>query len=170
MRKRAHESPLAGRKKPTLSLPVDARVLAETLHIGPDVPVDSLAQVCDAIESISSRLEMQSRLTDLLRATWDCAPSTVCPLVMILLNQIAPSYENLEMGIGDALLQAALAQLLGINAAELKARAKASGSLADVVKETMGQVARAKDLSAPLTVTEAMTRMRALAHMQGKGS
>lgn len=96
---------------------MDARELAGTLHIGPDVPFDSLAQVCDEIESISSRLEMQCRLTDLLRATWACAPSNVCPLVMILLNQIAPSFENLEMGIGDALLQTALAQLLGIDAA-----------------------------------------------------
>lgn len=34
----------------------------------------------------------------------------------------------------------------------------------------MGKVARATDVRAPLTVTEAMTRMRALAHMQGKGS
>jgi DNA ligase-1 len=155
--------PRAAKKPPQ----VDAHALADALSIGPHVPFASVAQVCHSIEQLTSRLSMQSRITDLIRAMRAKAPRSIAPTLMLLTNQIAPPYENVELGVGDALLCQAIAQLKQIDVARLKEEAKRQG---DLVKAALSFAGRAAPASSALTVQDVFDTLRSVASMSGKGS
>ena len=73
---------------------------------------------------------MQARLTDLIRAMIVKCPDDIPTTLGLLLNQIAPPFESVELGIGDALLLSALSPCVRLTPESLKADAKRHGDLA----------------------------------------
>jgi DNA ligase N terminus len=82
----------------------------------PDQPLLYLV-VCETlekIEGISSRLEIQSILTNLFRhVRFSSSPKDLYDLVYLCSNSVAPSYDCLELGIGDAILIKAIGEAYG---------------------------------------------------------
>lgn len=58
-------------------------------------------------------LEIQRIVCDLLRSTIALTPEDLLRLVYLASNKLAPQFENLELGIGDALLMKAIVEATG---------------------------------------------------------
>lgn len=70
----------------------------------------------EQIEAISGRLEIQALLTNLfVHVIQSSTPTDLYDLVYLSSNSVAPSYECIELGIGDAILIKAIGEAYGTN-------------------------------------------------------
>ena len=121
------------------------------------------------VESTSSRLAMIEICTNYFRSVIALSPEDLLPAVYLAVNKIAPSYENLELGVGDALLFKAIAEATGRSPAQLKADVANIGDLGEVAlacrnkQKTMFQ-------PSPLSVRDVYTKLRAIASEHGTSS
>ena len=70
----------------------------------------------EQIEAISGRLEIQALLTNLFcHVISSSTPTDLYDLVYLSSNSVAPSYECIELGIGDAILIKAIGEAYGTN-------------------------------------------------------
>ena len=68
------------------------------------VPFTFLAAAFEAIGSDTRRLAKTQQLVQVFRAILGRTPSDLLPAVYLCTNQVAPSHEGTELGIGDAIL------------------------------------------------------------------
>jgi DNA ligase-1 len=83
-----------------------------------DEPLSYLVfcNVMEQIEAISGRLEIQAILTTLIsHVIQSSTPTDLYDLVYLSSNSVAPSYECIELGIGDAILIKAIGEAYGTN-------------------------------------------------------
>ena len=99
------------------------------------VPYSAIASVFEAIEATTKRLEIQGLVRDLLGSVIAFAPGDLEAVLFLLCNKVAPAFENLEMGIGDSLLQKAVANSFGKSAKVVKAEYEKLGDLGIVAEE-----------------------------------
>ena len=71
---------------------------------GSPVPFAFLAAAFEAIGSDSKRLAKTQQLVNMFRAILGRTPQDLLPTVYLCTNQVAPSHEGTELGIGDAIL------------------------------------------------------------------
>ena len=62
---------------------------------------------------VSSRLKSIEILSNLFRSVIVLSPNDLVRCVYLCLNQLAPAYEGIELGIGDSVLLKAVAQATG---------------------------------------------------------
>jgi len=108
---------------------------AATWKKGERVPYLFLAQTFEKIGEVSSRKEIVKLLTNLFRSILLLTPEDLLLTIYLCINRIAPSYENVELGIGEATLLTAIAESTGCGVKELKAKKVAVGDLGVVAKE-----------------------------------
>jgi DNA ligase-1 len=144
-------------------------VVAESIHILDHLTLEGLALVCESIESDSSRLLMQVRLTDLIRAMIVKCPDDIATTLGLLLNQIAPPFECVELGVGEALLLAALAPCVQSTIDSLKADAKRIGDLSSAAQQLFDSKQGHSDKSSP-SVRHIISTLVSIAHTSGKNS
>jgi hypothetical protein len=80
-----------------------------------DLPYLVLCEVFEQIEETSGRLEIQRMLTDLMRQVLLKHPQDMYALLYLASNSVAPAYECVELGIGDAILNKAIGEAFGTN-------------------------------------------------------
>ena len=121
-----------------------------------------LSGYLDRMESTSSRNELVKTLADLYQKG---APQEIQPLTYLIQGRLVPFFEPVEIGLGEKLVIAAIAQAFGTPATEV---AKLFGRVGD-----LGLVAAqlsAHGSSTPLPVSEAHARLMEIAAAAGAGS
>jgi DNA ligase-1 len=95
-----------------------AKVETEVEELSSPVPYSELAKAFEEIEATTKRLEIQSILTKLLRRILQHCPEDLHSVVYLASNSIAPAYDCVELGIGDSILEGAVAQAYGTDASK----------------------------------------------------
>lgn len=120
-----------------------------------------------AIEKTQKRIEIQNLMTNFIIRVVNNAPHELLPSMYLACNKVAPQFKNVELGIGDALIQKALAAISGRGISEIKDRFKATGDLGIVAEEMYVDVAGG---SAGLEVGEVHRTFLELASYSGAKS
>jgi DNA ligase-1 len=129
---------------------------------GAQVPYKVLADTFQRIESITGRLEITNILTTLFRAVIAATPNDLAPIVFLCCNQVAPAYENVELGIGDSLLIKAIVEATGRTRDMVKTQYEELGDLGLVAaasrstQRTLSFGAKPK----PLTAVQVLEQLR----------
>lgn len=77
------------------------------------MPYIAFAKTLECIENISSRLRIIEVLSNLYRSVGVLSPQELPTCINMSINRIGPSYEGLELGIGESLLIKALTLTTG---------------------------------------------------------
>ena len=99
------------------------------------VPYDAVARTFAKIEDTTKRLEITGLVRDLLLDVIAHAPADLEATLFLLCNKVAPAFENLEMGIGDSLLQKAVANAFGRTVRVVKDEYERVGDLGIVAED-----------------------------------
>jgi DNA ligase-1 len=122
----------------------------------------TLAETFARLEDTNSRRRIVELLADLFRRV---SPAELEPAVYLLLGQLRPPYEGIEVGAGEKLLASALSQAYDVSEAAVLRRFKRAGDL--------GLVAEALAPAAPrsrLSLTQAYQVLLDVAGATGSGS
>lgn len=102
---------------------------------GQSVPYKVLSDTFLKIEQTTKRLEITRILTETFRSILATTPQDLLPAVYLCVNQVGPSHEGLELGIGDAILIKAIANVSGGgDITRIKKQYEAEGDLGSVAK------------------------------------
>lgn len=129
-------------------------------------PYLALAKTFEAIEEISGRLKMIEMLANFFRSVILLSPNDLIPCVYLSLNQLAPAYEGLELGIAETTLMKVIGQTTGRSMAQIKADAHSTGDLG-IVAERSKSNQRMMFTPAPLTVEGVFVKLKEIAKMSG---
>lgn len=129
-------------------------------------PYLALAKTFEAIEEISGRLRMIEMLANFFRSVILLSPNDLIACVYLSLNQLAPAYEGLELGIAETSLMKVIMQTTGRSMAQIKADSQSTGDLG-IVAERSKSNQRMMFVPAPLTVEAVFTRLKEIAKMSG---
>lgn len=119
--------------------------------------VDSLAE----LEATSKRLEMTRILGDLFK---NADPEDMAAIVYLTQERLAPNYEAIEFGMGEALIAQAISQATGAPLADVKKLYKERGDYGNVAEE----LSKAK--SKKLDVDVVFEKLREIATTSGDGT
>lgn len=129
-------------------------------------PYLALARTFEVIEENSSRLRMIEILANFFRSVILHSPSDLVACVYLSLNQLAPAYEGLELGIAETSLMKVIMQTTGRSMAQIKADAQSTGDLG-IVAERSKSNQRMMFTPAPLTVDGVFVKLKDIAKMSG---
>lgn len=129
-------------------------------------PYLALARTFEVIEAESGRLRMIEILANFFRSVILLSPSDLVACVYLSLNQLAPAYEGLELGIGEQLLMKVISQSTGRDMKQVKEDAKNTGDLG-IVAEKSKSNQRLMFTPAHLTVDGVFTKLKEIARMSG---
>lgn len=127
----------------------------------------ALARTFEVIESNSSRLRMIEILSNFFRSVILLSPSDLIACVYLSLNQLAPAYEGLELGIAETSLMKVIMQTTGRSMAQIKADAQSTGDLG-IVAEKSKSNQRMMFTPDPLTVDGVFVKLKEIAKMSGQ--
>ncbi len=136
------------------------------------IPYSILTETLSSIEAITGRLEIQSLLTKLFSQCIQSFPQDLITLVYLASNSVAPAYECVELGIGDAILIKAIGEANGSNANIIKQKYEADGDLGTVAMNAKG---KQRTLGfgrkpQPLSAREVLEVYRKIANITGSQS
>lgn len=126
----------------------------------------ALAKTFEAIEETSGRLRMIEILANFFRSVIVMSPSDLIACVYLSLNQLAPAYEGLELGVAETSLMKVIAQTTGRTMAQVKADSQSTGDLG-IVAERSKSNQRMMFTPAALTVESVFTRLKEIAKLSG---
>lgn len=129
-------------------------------------PYLALARTFEKIEKESGRLRMIEILANFFRSVILLSPSDLIACVYLSLNQLAPAYEGLELGIGEQILMKVISQSTGRSMKQVKDDAKNTGDLGIVAEQSKS---KQNTLIAPkpLTVDGVFVKLKEIARMSG---
>ncbi|XP_057321469.1 DNA ligase 1 isoform X2 [Microplitis mediator] len=136
---------------------------------GQKTPYIALTRTLELIEQTSSRLKIVEILSNYLRSVIVLTPEDLLPSVYLCLNQLAPAYEGLELGIAETTLIKAIAQCTGRTPAQIKADAQEAGDLG-IVAEGSRSNQRVMFQPAALTVGTVYSKLKEIAQSTGTAS
>ncbi|XP_068624930.1 DNA ligase 1 [Battus philenor] len=133
------------------------------------VPYLALARTLEIIEATSARLKMVEILSNYFRSVITLTPEDLLPSIYLCLNQLAPAYEGLELGIAETYLMKAVGQCTGRTLAQVKSAAQRCGDLGLAAQQARS-TQRTMFTPAPLTVARVFAALREVAAMTGQAS
>ncbi|XP_078045685.1 DNA ligase 1 isoform X2 [Augochlora pura] len=136
---------------------------------GEKVPYIALTRTLELIEDTSARLKIIEILSNYFRSVIALSPNDLLPSLYLCLNQLAPAYEGIELGVADTNLMKAIAQCTGRTLAQIKADVQQVGDLG-IVAEGSRSNQRTMFQPAPLTVSTVYTKLKEIALMTGNAS
>ncbi|CAD6206873.1 GSCOCG00010114001-RA-CDS [Cotesia congregata] len=136
---------------------------------GEKTPYRALAATLEVIEKTSSRLKIVEILSNYFRSVIVITPEDLLASVYLCLNQLAPAYEGVELGIAETTLIKAIAQCTGRTPAQIKADAQEAGDLG-IVAEGSRSNQRVMFQPAALTVGTVFTKLKEIAQSTGNAS
>ncbi|XP_044584062.1 DNA ligase 1 isoform X1 [Cotesia glomerata] len=136
---------------------------------GEKTPYRALAATLEVIEKTSSRLKIVEILSNYFRSVIVITPEDLLASVYLCLNQLAPAYEGVELGIAETTLIKAIAQCTGRTPAQIKADAQEAGDLG-IVAEGSRSNQRVMFQPAALTVGNVFTKLKEIAQSTGNAS
>jgi DNA ligase-1 len=150
---------------------IDVRALCAKYGLKSDAPCPyaALVDVFEDVASTTKRLEILSLATALFRAVLHARPQDLLPTVYLCTNRVAPPHEGAELGVGDAILTKALAQVTGRKDSAVKAEYEKAGDWGVVAvqsRATQGLMFK----PAPLTVPGVFKALAEIARTSGASS
>ncbi|KAJ8667808.1 hypothetical protein QAD02_009471 [Eretmocerus hayati] len=136
---------------------------------GQKVPYIALTRTFELIEGISARLKIIEILSNYLRSVIVLSPDDLLPSIYLCLNQLAPAYEGLELGIADMNLMKAIASTTGRTLAQIREEFKKVGDLG-IIAEGSRSNQKMMFQPAPLTINTVFTKLRDIAMTTGTNS
>ncbi|GAB1861374.1 DNA ligase [Camponotus japonicus] len=136
---------------------------------GDKTPYSAFTRTLELIEETSARLKIIEILSNYFRSVIVLSPMDLLPSVYLCLNQLAPAYEGIELGVADTNLMKAIAQCTGRTLAQIKADVQEVGDLG-IVAEGSRSNQRTMFQPAPLTVLVVYTKLKEIAQMTGHAS
>ena len=136
---------------------------------GSKVPYKAVVDTFDAVGAISGRLEKESLLSRLFQAVLLTSPSELEAVVYLISNEVAPSYEGLELGIGDSLLVKAVSEATGRTKNSVQDDYTREG---DLGKVALSSRAKQNTLNfgaklTPLSVSDVLEKFRSITKIKG---
>lgn len=99
------------------------------------IPYAALAHLFNTIEATSSRLAIQELLLSFFRDVLRRAPQDLLACIYLCVcTDLAPPFENLKIGIGDAILMKAIGEATGTNTKFIKEMYQKEGDLGKVAQ------------------------------------
>lgn len=129
----------------------------------------ALARTFQLIEETSGRLKMIETLSNFFRSVIVLSPNDLMACVYLCLNQLAPTYEGLELGVAETSLMKAIGNTTGRTLAQVKADVANTGDLG-IVAEKSKSNQRMMFQPAPLTVDSVFSKLQDIAKMTGHAS
>lgn len=136
---------------------------------GEKVPYIALTRTLELIEETSARLKIIEILSNYFRSVIALSPDDLLPSIYLCLNQLAPAYEGLELGVAETNLMKAIAQCTGRTLAQIKLDVQEVGDLG-IVAEGSRSNQRTMFQPAPLTISVVYARLKEIAQMTGSAS
>ncbi|XP_074648224.1 DNA ligase 1-like isoform X2 [Tubulanus polymorphus] len=133
---------------------------------GDKVPYLAIARTFEAIEAESARLKNIESLRNFFRSVIVLSPNDLLASVYLCLNQLAPAYEGVELGIGDLVLVKAIAQATGRSVDKIRADVKEEGDLG-IVAESSRSNQRTMFAPPKLTIPNVFKTLKEIAMMSG---
>ena len=135
------------------------------------MPYKAVVDTFDAVGAISGRLKKESLLAD-FKAVLLTTPSELEAVVYLISNEVAPSYEGLELGIGDSLLVKAVSEATGRTKNAVQDDYTREGDLGTVA---LNDRAKQNTLNfgmkpAPLYVSDVLEKFRFITKIKGEKS
>lgn len=121
-----------------------------------------LSKYLDRMEVTRSRNELVKTLAELFTKA---LPDEIQPVTYLIQGRLAPFFEPVEIGMGDKLVMAAIAQASGRPVAEVSKLFDTLGDLGLVAEKVS-----AKPKGKPPSITEVHSQLRAIAASSGSGS
>ena len=132
-------------------------------------PYLALAVTFAQIEETSGRLKMIEILSNFFRSVIVLSPQDLIACVYLCLNQLAPAYEGLELGIAETSLMKAIGNTTGRPLSQIKSDMQKIGDLG-IVAEKSKSNQRMMFQPAPLTVESVFIKLQEIAKMTGQSS
>uniref|UniRef100_A0A158QFG1 DNA ligase n=1 Tax=Hymenolepis diminuta TaxID=6216 RepID=A0A158QFG1_HYMDI len=133
------------------------------------VPYIAFAKTLELIEGISSRLKITEVLANFYRSVGVLSPKELPNCINMSVNRLGPSYEGLELGIGEGLLIKALTLTTGISNDRIKLELNRLGDLG-AVAEAMKSRQQTMFKPKSLTLQVVYDRLKEIAFMVGNAS
>ncbi|XP_043258323.1 DNA ligase 1 isoform X1 [Colletes gigas] len=136
---------------------------------GEKVPYIALTRTLELIEETSARLKIIEILSKYFRSVIVLSPNDLLPSIYLCLNQLAPAYEGIELGVAETNLMKAIAQCTGRTLAQIKVDVQQVGDLG-IVAEGSRSNQRTMFQPPPLTVSNVYSKLKEIAQMTGSAS
>ena len=126
-----------------------------------------LAEFFDKIEKLSKRLEMTDLLAELFK---EAEAGEIARVVYLFQGQLAPPYEDIEIGMGEKHVEEAIAKASGYTEAEVERDFKKKGDLGVVAEQMLEKKKQRSLFSSELTVEKVFRNLLKIATSEGQGS
>lgn len=130
-------------------------------------PYLALARTFQVIEETKGRLKMIDTLSNFFCSVMLVSPEDLVPSVYLSINQLAPAYEGLELGVAETTLMKAICKATGRNLAHIKSQTQLTGDLG-IVAEQSRVSQRMMFQPAPLNVRDVFRKLREIAKLSGQ--
>nr|XP_016930401.1 DNA ligase 1 [Drosophila suzukii] len=130
-------------------------------------PYLALARTFQVIEETKGRLKMIDTLSNFFSSVMLVSPEDLVPSVYLSINQLAPAYEGLELGVAETTLMKAICKATGRNLAHIKSQTHLIGDLG-IVAEQSRVSQRMMFQPAPLNVRDVFRKLREIAKISGQ--
>lgn len=128
-----------------------------------------LCGVFEQVEATTKRLEITDILKSFLLKLIKESPADLSPVIYLSLSRLCPTYEGLELGLGEALLIKTIAQSTGRTSANIKKDIEGLGDIGLVAEASRSnQTVMMKPK--PLTVAKLFKTLREIATAQGQNA
>jgi len=99
-----------------------------------DIKFRDVVRVLEAIEATTQRTTMVKLLTNLFRS---CPPAVIDKVIYFILGDLRPSWEGVELGVGEKLTMRALSYATGVPLKQIEDLYKKLGDLGEVAKRVV---------------------------------
>ena len=123
-----------------------------------------LAASLDRLEATSKRNELVAILAELYQAS---SVEELAPVTYLVQGRLAPFFVPLEIGLGERLIIAAVADAYLLSKEEVASRSRSLGDLGSAVAALFSE---GRSAPAPLNVVEVHARLTEIAGLSGSGS
>ncbi|EDW74781.1 uncharacterized protein Dwil_GK15713 [Drosophila willistoni] len=130
-------------------------------------PYLALARTFQVIEETKGRLKMIDTLSNFFCSVMLVSPEDLLPSVYLSINQLAPAYEGLELGVADTTLMKAICKATGRNLAHIKSQTHLTGDLG-IVAEQSRVSQRMMFRPAPLNLRGVFQKLKEVAKISGQ--
>ncbi|XP_034105977.1 DNA ligase 1 [Drosophila albomicans] len=130
-------------------------------------PYLALARTFQVIEETKGRLKMIDILSNFFCSVMMVTPNDLLPSVYLSINQLAPAYEGLELGVAETSLMKAIAKATGRNLAHIKSQTHLIGDLG-IVAEQSRVSQRMMFRPKPLNIRGVFSKLREIAKISGQ--
>lgn len=136
---------------------------------GESIPYLVLANTLKEIEENSSRLKMIEILSNFFQSVITLSPKELPRCIYLMLNQLGPAYEGLELGIGESLIMKAICLATGRSESHIKAELKEKGDLGLIAESSRtNQTVLFKPK--PLTAQNVFDKFKTIAELKGQAT